>query len=223
MKVTGTGRSSTWFKGNIFQADSRKRVFFYAVPEKHFLLIMPVIFTMNYWKNEVPGVGHATKAWSEGVSLYSRYLWLALLIAAAAALSITILVMQSLKIRNQLTKFCYFAPLAVTVLFALISCMDIVSTVPNGEPGGTATWGYYGHYEYVPAWGFYIECALLTVVCVISVLGIKGMLTDNSEAVPENNGTSDVTDQLKKYKELLDNGVLTQEEFEIKKKQLLDL
>ena len=39
MKVTGTGRSSTWFKGNIFQADSRKRVFFYAVPEKHFLLI----------------------------------------------------------------------------------------------------------------------------------------------------------------------------------------
>ena len=40
MKVTGTGRSSTWFKGNIFQADSRKRVFFYAVPEKHFLLIV---------------------------------------------------------------------------------------------------------------------------------------------------------------------------------------
>ena len=40
MKVTGTGRSSTWFKGNIFQADSRKRVFFYAVPEKHFLLII---------------------------------------------------------------------------------------------------------------------------------------------------------------------------------------
>ncbi len=190
-----------------------------------FLLLsfMPVIFTMNYWKNEAPGVGHATKAWSEGVSLYSRYLWLALLIAAAAAMSITILVMQSLKIRNQLTMFCYFAPLAVTVLFALISCMDIVSTVPNGEPGGTATWGYYGHYEYVPTWGFYIECALLTVVCVISVLGIKGMLTDNSEAVPENNGTSDVTDQLKKYKELLDNGVLTQEEFESKKKQLLDL
>ena len=52
-----------------------------------FLLLsfMPVIFTMNYWKNEAPGVGHATKAWSEGVSLYSRSLWLALLIAAAAA------------------------------------------------------------------------------------------------------------------------------------------
>ena len=44
MKVTGTGRSSTWFKGNIFQADSRKRVFFYAVPEKHFLLISNSLF-----------------------------------------------------------------------------------------------------------------------------------------------------------------------------------
>ena len=33
----------------------------------------------------------------------------------------------------------------------------------------------------------------------------------------------DVTEQLKKYKELLDLGVITQEEFDTKKKQLLDL
>ena len=190
-----------------------------------FLLLsfMPVIFTMNYWKNEAPGVGHAVQAWSKGVSLYSRYFGLALLIAAAAVLSITILVMQSLKIRNRLSKFCYTVPLAVTALFAIISWMDIASTVPNGEPGGTATWGYYGYYEYVPAWGFYVECALLIAICVISVLGIKGLLIETVEAVPANLNTTDVTDQLKKYKELMDNGVLTQEEFESKKKQLLGL
>ena len=190
-----------------------------------FLLLsfMPVIFTMNYWKNEAPGVGHATKAWSKGVSLYSRYLWLALLIAAVAALSISILVIQSLKIRNQLTKYCYYTPLAVTALFALISCMDIAVSVPNGEPGGTAVWGYYGYYEHVPAWGFYVECALLIAVCVISVLGIKGMLIETVEETSANNNVSDITEQLKKYKELLDNGVLTQEEFESKKKQLLGL
>ena len=190
-----------------------------------FLLLsfMPIIFTMNYWKNEAPGVGHAVKAWSKGVSLYSRFFWLALLIAAAATLSITILVMQSLKIRNRLSKFCYIVPLIVTALFAIISCMDIASTVPNGEPGGTATWGYYGYYEYVPAWGFFVECALLIAICVISVLGIKGLLIETVETVPANLNTSDVTDQIKKYKELLDNGILTQEEFESKKKQLLGL
>ena len=131
--------------------------------------------------------------------------------------------MQSLKIRNRLSKFCYTVPLAVTALFAIISWMDIASTVPNGEPGGTATWGYYGYYEYVPAWGFYVECALLIAICVISVLGIKGLLIETVEAVPANLNTTDVTDQLKKYKELMDNGVLTQEEFESKKKQLLGL
>ena len=34
---------------------------------------------------------------------------------------------------------------------------------------------------------------------------------------------SSQADELKKYKELLDNGVISQEEFNVKKKQLLDL
>ena len=35
--------------------------------------------------------------------------------------------------------------------------------------------------------------------------------------------TTDEADKLKKYKDLLDSGVITQEEFDAKKKQLLDL
>lgn len=38
-----------------------------------------------------------------------------------------------------------------------------------------------------------------------------------------NVSNSDETDQIKKYKELLDNGIITQEEFDAKKKQLLGL
>ncbi|WP_035797357.1 SHOCT domain-containing protein [Butyrivibrio sp. MB2005] len=38
-----------------------------------------------------------------------------------------------------------------------------------------------------------------------------------------NQTTVSGADEIKKYKELLDNGVITQEEFEAKKKQLLDL
>lgn len=43
------GRASTWSKGNIFQADSRKWVFFYAVPEKHFLLFNSTIKTADFY------------------------------------------------------------------------------------------------------------------------------------------------------------------------------
>ncbi|MBR3588760.1 MAG: SHOCT domain-containing protein [Clostridia bacterium] len=39
-------------------------------------------------------------------------------------------------------------------------------------------------------------------------------------SIQENNSEAD---ELKKYKDLLDNGVITQEEFDAKKKQLLNL
>lgn len=39
----------------------------------------------------------------------------------------------------------------------------------------------------------------------------------------QNTKTSDLPDELKKYKDLLDSGVITQEEFDAKKKQLLGL
>lgn len=38
---------------------------------------------------------------------------------------------------------------------------------------------------------------------------------------PTNNAVSSVADELKKYKELLDTGIITQEDFDTKKKQLL--
>ena len=46
----------------------------------------------------------------------------------------------------------------------------------------------------------------------------------NSSVKPENqNTTLNNADELKKYKELLDSGIITQEEFDAKKKQLLGL
>lgn len=56
---------------------------------------------------------------------------------------------------------------------------------------------------------------------------ISDLIIKRQNKIP-NNAINQVTaqsnaDELKKYKELLDNGVITQEEFETKKKQLLDL
>ena len=52
------------------------------------------------------------------------------------------------------------------------------------------------------------------VSCISKQIGKKTVKTTNDVAVPE---------ELKKYKELLDTGVITQEEFDAKKKQLLGL
>lgn len=53
------------------------------------------------------------------------------------------------------------------------------------------------------------------------------LIKRQQERVPENNVNNTVqqcnADEIVKFKELLDNGVITQEEFEAKKKQLLGL
>ena len=220
------------------------------------LSFMPIVFTMTYWKNDAPGVGSATRDWSAGVNLYSRYLPLALLIAAAAAVCIVLSIMKLVGSRSKLAGYAWCAAFAAAGLFVVISCMVMMSSVPNGDPGGTATWGYYGKFEYTPAWGFFIECALLIAVCVFGFLEMRGLLVDglpaNSAAdgaAPADSRTDagasvassnrkvktsgenaagkgaevDIVDELKKYKELLDSEIITQEEFDKKKKELLGL
>ena len=45
----------------------------------------------------------------------------------------------------------------------------------------------------------------------------------NNITVEEKTSSSSQADELKKFKDLLDNGIITQEEFDAKKKQLLGL
>ena len=56
---------------------------------------------------------------------------------------------------------------------------------------------------------------------IINNLIIERQNKKNSNNTAENN--PDCTEQLKKFKQLLDSGVITQEEFDAKKKQLLNL
>ena len=46
--------------------------------------------------------------------------------------------------------------------------------------------------------------------------------SETKNNIPLNNSTNNA-DEIKKYKELLDGGIITQEEFDAKKKQLLGL
>lgn len=59
------------------------------------------------------------------------------------------------------------------------------------------------------------------IYSVVSDLLIKRQQETNNATAKTNIQTVDEAEQLKKYKELLDSGVITQEEFDAKKKQLL--
>lgn len=57
---------------------------------------------------------------------------------------------------------------------------------------------------------------------IISTLLMERQQTKTSKTVPNNKDLNSV-DELKKFKKLLDSGIITQDEFEQKKKQLLNL
>ena len=50
---------------------------------------------------------------------------------------------------------------------------------------------------------------------------VNGNLAFNATSAPYNSITTGGTDKIMMYKELLDNGTITQEEFDIKKKEIL--
>ena len=108
---------------------------------------------------------------------------------------------------------------AEVVLFAIFSFL-----IETGD------WTYMDNeYRYTLKVMFYVIAVILVVLTAITVWGYikaknSGIVEEESkiykaEIVKE----ASTTDELKNYKELLDSGVITQEEFDAKKKQLLGL
>ena len=74
-------------------------------------------------------------------------------------------------------------------------------------------------YWLYPNWAFYIIIALQIVTIVCALLAEFKIF----ENATQTNVNLSNADELKKFKDLLDSGAITQAEFEEKKKQLLNL
>lgn len=66
------------------------------------------------------------------------------------------------------------------------------------------------------AWWIYGWFLFIIALIHVMVIPDKNLLSNNSESIS-------AADEIKKYKELLDQGALTQEEFDKKKKEFLNL
>ncbi len=86
--------------------------------------------------------------------------------------------------------------------------------------------GSYG--EYTLGWGLYISFGIMIIVLIFSLLIVFVKDGDTINYTSDKHESEDlsrpsITDELTAYKELFDNGVITKDEFEAKKKQLLGL
>lgn len=148
---------------------------------------------------------------------------LAVIVVVLCVISIGVYILSFLDKSNAFTKYGMCVPILSMVLFVVLGVIVSGKRVPNGGAiEGYETWGYYGQYTFDLEWGFYVECILLVIACVISVLLYKGKLV-NSKKDDVVEQISSPADELKKYKELLDLGAITEEEYMVKKKQVLGL
>ena len=74
---------------------------------------------------------------------------------------------------------------------------------------------------------FFIELFVLLAIIILSLVKRSSSVVPKEQEKPQqiinNIKETSNADELKKYKELIDSGVITQEEFDAKKKELLGL
>ena len=112
-------------------------------------------------------------------------------------------------------KYTIFAPICALVSF-LIETFQVVVWQKADQ--------FSSYNEYAFGWGFYIIVSLLIVVSIISILIIIGKIDANKNLLKiKFKKSNDNLDELKKLKELLDMNAITEKEYNIKKKEILNL
>ena len=117
-------------------------------------------------------------------------------------------------IRNKNHKLIGYAPcICLVPFFAYISYMNSATYYwDNGD----------GYTNYSVNWLFYISLALQISAAALMVIAMYTK-DDHTFVFRRPSQKISTAEELSKYKALLDSGAITQEEFEAKKKQLLDL
>lgn len=116
-------------------------------------------------------------------------------------------------LRNKDHKLFWFAPSVCLVpFFAFIRYVN--SATYNWDNGK-------GYTDYSVNWMFYVSLALQLCAAALMVIAMTGK--ELPFVFPKPTPKISNAEELRKYKELLDMGAITQEEFDAKKKELLNL
>lgn len=190
------------------------------------LLFMPGVFRAERWKLIKSGVYSFDSHYSKFTNFFVTPHWgasndifvidfrfkLSIFTAILMAIVCALIFMCLIDIIKKRKRQIAFAPCISFAIYIVTSILYImnIDTLSSKE-----TAEYWLH----PSWAFYIIIALQisTIICEI-LAEFK-----HFENTRQRNASISAVDELKKYKELLDSGVITQAEFDEKKRQLLGL
>ena len=175
---------------------------------------------------------------------HTMYLWniktLAVICVILAVLGAVCMFLQYTGKEHKFSKLCNYIPIATGVVYIVMSFYALTVTYPDGETTVVYPKGFNGYWRIDGGLGFYLQLALLICAMVLcySIITNNPTLLTSKESKPykvENPGivtataatnnemTRETFNELIKYKELLDSEIITEEEFEEKKRQILGM
>ena len=171
---------------------------------------VPAIFLEELWAYEGFGNGYRKIAAVSENMLDTEYPVLAIVTIAFALVGIVGLSLQLAHKENKAIKLLNFAP-AVSLLFLAVMAFMLT----EGHFNEVRNIGYTS-FDF--DFGFYIELLFIIAASVLSIL----LALKKFKEMPKKSINTEAF-ELERYKQLLDQGVITPEEFEAKKKQILGL
>ena len=184
-------------------------------------LFIPISFIRYFSRLDIYPIKNFqyTESLCEAVFSTESGLWgILLIICSLASLAYFILYFAT-KIPQLRKKYCIAVPCVAIPILVL----NLISICFHR---GSEYYNYNISEVYGTAWGFYLIAALYVSIIVLELFKHFSKIDEESKpkvhntTVIQNNSSAD---ELKKYKDLLDSGIITQEEFDAKKKQLLGL
>lgn len=172
-------------------------------------LCTPLCFNGEFWKEESWGIHTLFHTYGIGIFEIDSLMGVILAISMFVFLAISsICTFLSIVKKNNLSKLILLSNILSFIMLIIYTILAINLRV---EVSG-------GFREFSIGWMYYVIVTIYIVTIVISYI-IK---LEKFEVTTKKETVSNI-DELKRFKELFDMGVITQEEFETKKKQLLNL
>ena len=182
-------------------------------------LFLPISFTRYFTKH------YPLKTYQYVESVFEAldstdHTFLALLVIFIGIVNVAYFVLRfATKLPQLKKKYCIAFP-CIVLPFLLFSVIGV-------ENYSWRSSDYLSSEVYGIAWGFYLVCALYLSIIILELYKHFSKLEEESE--PKNPKTTTVAqhsspaDEIKKYQDLFNAGIITQEELDAKKKQLLGL
>ena len=185
-------------------------------------LFLPWIYQEHYWKAGYIGftLHHTTDINFFGGSAKGGGL-LAVLTLMLMAASVAFLAFALTGKKTRLDRMGYLLPAASFAALTISMTLRLLDLVLNG---GSSLDDCNGYWRFSLGWLMYLVLALALAAAVLAILIRMGRFLDTAPSgTGKPVGTAADLEELERLKGLLDSGVITQEDYDAKKKQLLKL